>query len=255
VIGAVRAGRRRLLAERSGAVMIEFLMAFPPIFALFLGAAQLALLAAADLVVRHAAIAGVRSAVVVLDDDPRHYEGAPRRRLDGDGPRMAAIRSAVHAPLAAIAPDAALLARPGPSDVALALGGVAGRMATGLGGYLATATAVVFPNAAGSAELREDEPTADPVVLRVTYLVPCAVPVAGALLCRRLFWDTEAKRLVSHDEDEATRRALEDLKRAPGAAGQAALALRRLPMAIMTAEAALPLHAAPYAYAGEQAEP
>jgi hypothetical protein len=263
VIGATRRpGGGRLLPDHGGAVLLEFLLAFPPVFVLFLGATQLALLAAADLVVRHAAIAGVRAAVVVLDDDPRHYEGSPRRRVDGaasgsggDGPRMAAVRSAVHAPLAAIAPSAALLARPGPTDVALALGGIASRVAFGLGAYLPTATAVVFPVAAGSAELHDAEVTADPVVLRVTYLLPCAVPVARALLCRRLFWDADAQRLAADGEDEATRRALTDLKRAPLAAAQSALALRRLPMAVMTAEAALPLHAAPYAYASEQAEP
>lgn len=132
-------------ADARGSVMLEFLLAFVPIFLLFLGTIQLALLAVAALVVQHAAVAGARSAVVVLPDDPRFYAtaegeiGQPGKQ-DGSGdfqrgllakldlgddaqfadphppaagvqraedsPRMVPIRRAVHMALAAIAPDA-----------------------------------------------------------------------------------------------------------------------------------------------------
>lgn len=271
----------RLLADDTGAVMLEFLMAFVPLFVLFLGVTQLALLAAAELVVRHAAIAGVRAAAVVLDDDPRHYDGAPRRSIDGgssragldrrfaeqlgatadsawqahgrgDGPRMAAIRAAVHAPLAAIAPSRALVDWLAATDLGLAIGDPASRVATGLASFIPASTAVVFASAPDSSLLHAHEVTGELIVLRVTHLVPCAVPIARTLLCRTLGWNARARRLAVAGADDATERALTELKRAPFAAGQAALALARVPMAVLTAEASLPLHAAPYAYASER---
>lgn len=135
---------------RRGMVMIETLLAFMPLFMLFLGIVQYALLAAAQLVVKHAAVAGARAASVVLPDDPARYEGAEllelKGRMDsgagaGDlgalavfaldevpalptdspsrlhgldvraaGPRMAPIRNAVYGKLAAIVPARALAA-------------------------------------------------------------------------------------------------------------------------------------------------
>lgn len=287
MIAAVRAPRskaRRRSRGSSGAVALEFLLAFPPLFVMVLGVVQLALLAAADLVVRHAAIVGVRAAVVVLDDDPRHYDGTPRGRIDGvqagsaldqrfaaqlgadagrdwiaqrpgDGPRMAAIRTAVHAKLAAIAPPAGLLAGLAGPDVASAIGDPASRLASGLGRFVPMAAAVVFPSVVESAELQEDAVTTDPVVLRVTYLLPCAVPIARMLLCRKVAWDARAQRLTIIDADAATRRALDDLRHAPDASAQASLALLGVPVAVLAAEASLPLQAAPYAYAGERTEP
>jgi Flp pilus assembly protein TadG len=64
-----------------GVVYIEFLFAFVPLFLLFLGTCQLALLHTAKLVVHHAAFAAARSAVVVLSEDPQDYDGAPRGSL------------------------------------------------------------------------------------------------------------------------------------------------------------------------------
>ena len=71
---------RLRLGER-GAVYVEFLIVFMPLFLLFLAVCQLALLAAARLVVQHAALSGARSAIVVLEDDPNRYGGAPRGSL------------------------------------------------------------------------------------------------------------------------------------------------------------------------------
>lgn len=69
---------------QSGAVYVEFLICFTPVFLLFLGVVQLGLLYAGQLLVQHAAIVGVRSAVVVLDDDPALYDGAPRNCLPAE---------------------------------------------------------------------------------------------------------------------------------------------------------------------------
>ena len=54
-----------------GAVMVEFLAAFLPIFAFFLGLVQLVFIQTASLIVNHAAHVAVRAAVVV------RVEGAP----------------------------------------------------------------------------------------------------------------------------------------------------------------------------------
>ena len=273
---------RDLIAERGGAVMLEFLLAFPPLLLLFLGVMQLALLAVGDLVVKHAAIAGVRAAVVVLDDDPRHYGGEPRGRVDGSGraegierrftaqfaatpnaeharadvpSRMAAIRTAVHAPLSALAPPPSLLV-PGmdPPDLTRTLGGSAGRTAFALATFLPLATAIVFPVAAGADALQDTDVTADPLVLRVTHLLPCTVPIARRFLCRVLDWDAQHQRLAIASGSAAADRALRELQRAPLASQQGLLALYGVPVALLSAEASLPQQAAPYAYLSERGE-
>ncbi len=61
----------------TGAVSLEFLIAFPPLWVFFLCVFQLVLVARADLLVRHAADAAARSAAVVLPDDPSRYQGEP----------------------------------------------------------------------------------------------------------------------------------------------------------------------------------
>ena len=68
---------RSLVADENGAVYLEFLIAFVPIWTFSLCVLQLALIARADLLVRHAAEAAARSASVVLPDDPNEYGGEP----------------------------------------------------------------------------------------------------------------------------------------------------------------------------------
>jgi hypothetical protein len=70
-----RDGRR---SDDAGVVYVEFLLAFPPVFLVFLGFCQFALIDAARLVVQHAATRAARAAVVVLEDDPAFYDNAPR---------------------------------------------------------------------------------------------------------------------------------------------------------------------------------
>jgi len=81
---------RAVSLDERGVVYVEFIIAFMPLFLLFLAVCQLALLAAARLVVQHAALSGVRSAIVILDDDPKNelklYGGAPRGSLSMGSP-------------------------------------------------------------------------------------------------------------------------------------------------------------------------
>ena len=170
-----------LARDGRGVVMVEFLIAFVPLFVLFLATTQLALIGVAELIVRHAAFAGVRSAVVVLDDDPRYYGGVARCALTGSGAdtRAAAIRRSVELRLAAIAP--ALLHT---SDAG---------------------TAVTFPVAPGSATLFDTRVEPGPTVtLRVTHVFACVVPIAAALLCHRRWSGAGKGRLARVLEAEAT---------------------------------------------------
>jgi Flp pilus assembly protein TadG len=65
-----------VIRDESGAAYVETLVAFLPTLFFFLAVLQYGEVAAANLVVRRAAQAAVRAAVVVYPDDPRFYEGA-----------------------------------------------------------------------------------------------------------------------------------------------------------------------------------
>jgi hypothetical protein len=67
-----------LARDQRGVVYVEFLLAFFPLFILFLSVCQLALIASARLVVEHAAQSAVRSAIVILDEPPADFGDAPR---------------------------------------------------------------------------------------------------------------------------------------------------------------------------------
>jgi len=70
--------RRLLVQDRRGVVFLEFLVAFVPVWTFFLCVVQLAFITHANLMVKHAADAAARSAVVVLPDDPNEYGGEPK---------------------------------------------------------------------------------------------------------------------------------------------------------------------------------
>jgi hypothetical protein len=73
--------REELAGGTSGAVYVEFLIAFIPFFVMVLGMIQSALLYTGHLVVQHSATTAARAAIVVLPDDPRLYDGAPVNTL------------------------------------------------------------------------------------------------------------------------------------------------------------------------------
>jgi TadE-like protein len=75
-VARVARGLREL--DDRGAVYVEFLIVFMPVFLLFLGICQAALIGAARFVVQHAANRAARSAVVVLESSPDDFGGAPR---------------------------------------------------------------------------------------------------------------------------------------------------------------------------------
>jgi Flp pilus assembly protein TadG len=93
-----------------GAVLVEFLAVFLPLFAFFLGLVQFMFIQVANLVTGHAAAGAARAAMVVIPDDPKKIGGAANTV---SGPRLAEITRAARIPLATLGLDA--------GDVAVAL--------------------------------------------------------------------------------------------------------------------------------------
>jgi hypothetical protein len=273
-----------LASERRGAVMLEFLIAFVPLFMLFLGVVQFALMGGAALVVQHAAVVGARAAVVVLDDDPKHYDQLGRGEISGPesqdggdfrqslgeqlgapaddeadapnpgGPRMAAIRTAVHARLATIAPDPWIvraLLPGGRRSVGSALGShPLTRLWFGMGVYAALSTAIGFPVAPRADDLQEERVVQkDTVTVRVTHVFLCLVPLVADLVCTRPGWKDGG--LALRNADAPTERGLDELRSAPDASEQWMLVVAQAPIKVLRAEATMPAQAAPYLYQSE----
>lgn len=136
-------GVRRMCQDTRGAVYVEFLLCFIPVFMMFLAMVQMGLMYAAGLVVQRSASVAARAAIVVIDDDERRYDEETRMQLrqsggsgtssgegevlgflrnrglpagssgggsavaDSSGARLAAIRLAAGIPLMAVAPTPA----------------------------------------------------------------------------------------------------------------------------------------------------
>lgn len=210
--------------DECGAVYVEFLVAFIPLFLLFLGICQLVLAEAARVVVSHAAVAAVRSAIVVLED-PRgdEYDDAPLGNLsdgrpsshgfsslnsllgDGDlgwlatdfsssiqprprqkGARMAPIQLAAYVPLLTLAPDLSSLSASTPTLER----SVSSRSLSEFGSaiaYTKAAAAVTVHSSEADAGLANEPMSAKGnVTVRVTYLHRCSVPVVRVLMCNTL---------------------------------------------------------------------
>ena len=79
----IRASVESVGNDTRGAVFVEQLIAFLPVIFFFLASWQLMELCAGDLIVKRAASATARAAVVVLADDPRFYGGVPVNSFAG----------------------------------------------------------------------------------------------------------------------------------------------------------------------------
>jgi TadE-like protein len=197
-----------LLKGARGAVYVEFLLVFMPVFLLFLAVVELGQVYAARLVVQHAATRAARAAVVILDDDPARYGGERRGEVDlggsadtpspmaafmtasglgsagaeaGGGDRFRDIRTAASIPLLAVSPTAAALE--GESSIATAIGRGSERAAEGSRRYHQRALAVTFPVEPRASSFRTAFGKEDQVTVRVTYLFHCGVPLVARLMC------------------------------------------------------------------------
>jgi hypothetical protein len=200
--------------DKRGVVFLEFLIAFVPLWTLFLAVVQLAFIAYADLLVKHSADAAARSAIVVLPDDPNEYGGEPEMSIDrnpftyaeisralggagamigvsSDPNRIAAafsqqavsnlgrsrlntIRLAAHVPLMSLTP--ADVGRDPQPSIAKSIG-TERKLLSALY-YQPFALAVTFPGLEGGAALGPE------ITVRVTYAYQCTVPLARQILCK-----------------------------------------------------------------------
>ncbi len=203
---------RRKIGQ-AGAVYLEFLIVFVPVFTFFLLVLQFGLLQAGRLGVRHAAVAAARSAVVVLDDDPAFYDGQKRRSLVSTncggnepskllsgllgkalgsgssggavpsggstckgGARGGAVRTAAIAALMPFSPPlhTVVAGTSRGGDIV----GIAGKAL-----YAMAATGVSFPSQPGANSFASSFGIDDNVTARVTYLQHCSIPIASRLMC------------------------------------------------------------------------
>jgi hypothetical protein len=265
--------------DERGVVYVEFLIAFMPVFLLFLALCELALLSGAMLVVRHAAYRAARSAIVVLEDDPEAYGGAARgslssgtadaaaspehvlsllgraATLESGGPapaagpqrgaRMAPIRTSAYLPLLTLAPGALdpLRAPDGPT--------LSGSFATPAGdpgyalAYTRSASAITLHSQRGS-DVLAAEPVgrAAEITVRVTYLYSCSVPLVRTLMCRSL-----SSLVPVEPSDDPFVRSLVERMRHAEAPGLAALISPTSRVRALSAEVTLPNQGAAYDHA------
>jgi hypothetical protein len=196
-----RRAARALLHDARGVAYVEFLLAFVPIFTLFLGISQLVLLWGGRLVVGHAASRAARAAAVVLDDDPRYYDREPRNAAGGrsletsdllaalahlghgggttPGARSGVLSRRATIELAAALTVTPLVTRSGAQSVRDnlvrdSLADVAARVRADLD--------VAIDGVVPEARTTRDD-VAEPVTVTVRYRYGCGVPVTRMLVC------------------------------------------------------------------------
>lgn len=92
---------KELLRDARGAIYVEFLIVFLPLFVMFMSLVQFAFVQVANLVTKHAAVQAARAAIVVLPDDPAFYGNTPMYKVAGD--RKTVIDAAARGRLLAVA--------------------------------------------------------------------------------------------------------------------------------------------------------
>jgi hypothetical protein len=134
-----------------GAVYVEFLIAFLPLFFFFSALVQLGMLQIADLVTKHAAVMAARAAVVVLPDNPDSYGGVHLN--EASGKRLDDIIRAASVPLTAVPGDDSFGVR------------------------------VLFPTRPGATDTRTKFGPDELVRVRVEYDYRCNIPIGNRLVC------------------------------------------------------------------------
>jgi hypothetical protein len=202
-----------------GAVYVEFLIAFFPIFLIFLALCQLGLIGAAEAVVRHSAFSAVRAAIVVLEESPDDFDGAPRGNLsagrtDGiknvddvlkkldvttsekaatsdkhatqQGARMVPITAAAYLPLLPVAPSEQM-SRGAADTIDHSIVSADERQLGFAIEYTKVATKISVHDAPDNQSLAiEPIGLKAPVSVRVRYFFHCTVPVVRTMICRSL---------------------------------------------------------------------
>jgi hypothetical protein len=134
-----------------GAIYVEFLIAFFPVFTMFVGLVQLADLYQANIIVNHAAQMTARAAAVVLHDDPQFYGNDDDSLGKPTGQRKEAIE---HAAMLS------LLASRSISEFK-----------------------VSYPSTAGGSDNKDSYTRDDLVRVKVEATFQCRVPFVNKLVC------------------------------------------------------------------------
>jgi len=101
-MNTARAAVTECAGDRSGAVYVEFLIAFMPLLLMFSGLLQLGMAQIAAIVTQHAAVTAARAAMVILPDNPIYYDTGVDQI---GGQRSAEIQLAAQKTLSAIDPS------------------------------------------------------------------------------------------------------------------------------------------------------
>ncbi len=155
--------RAGLHDDTRGAVYVEFLVAFMPVFVFFLCLLQLALLFSAKLLVEHAATEGARSAAVVFGDEPAPYNEANPQLNVSSTERRKIVRGAVLIALAPMILD----------DTVAAVG--VGYPSPDAAGGVSTPPGTPIKERAGSGMIR----------LHVDAIIVCKIAIANVIICDR----------------------------------------------------------------------
>ncbi len=219
-----RFASERLAQSERGAVYVEFIIAFIPMFIFFLGMLQLAFMESGQLIVSMAAQKAVRAAVVQLDNPKVCLSGGSQERQNpflGSGGATAPgagrtsgnevmdkIRAAAYLPLATLGPPAH--SYPFLGNVLSGLnfaGEQTTRMLLGYFAYGPGAAAVWLMDEVGNlvepAALRASLSGDHLITVHVHYVFPCIVPLARHIMCRPLYDMVGLKESVTRLKDRA----------------------------------------------------
>jgi hypothetical protein len=185
---------------------VEFLIAFMPIFTLFMGLLQIMVLYSARIMTQHAATRAARTASVVIDDDPRYYGGEDRGSLAGPS-ASASERAAAYRRHMGEGVGPVLMSRRASIEVSamLALLAITPRDPSGMGEPAGDSVdrRAVYTRSFVDVEILEGRsgPPATQIGdedfrVRVIYRYPCAIPFAGPLVCGGMSNETVAEAIL-----------------------------------------------------------
>jgi Flp pilus assembly protein TadG len=148
LVNTARGVVRECAGDRSGAVYVEFVIAFMPLMVMFSGLFQLGMLQIADVVTQHAAVTAARAAMVILPDNPIYYDTGVDQI---GGQRYADIQLAAQTTLTAIDPSPQVQVR--------------------------------FVNTAGGSAPVSSVGQFDILHAQVLYQYACRIPIGSLLVC------------------------------------------------------------------------
>ena len=157
--------------DERGVVYIEFLFVVLPFMALVLGLMQTALLYIGGMAIQRSASTAARAAMVVLDDDPKFYNGEPRNALSPR--RREAIEKAASFPLLAVKTSP----KGQGHSVEHALRAGKGNALLGPAAGIASGLEVSYPNGISSRR-------GSHLTVAVSYRFACEVPLARVFMCK-----------------------------------------------------------------------